>query len=125
MTDDKERGREIIEAHQEMVHHIEQGAGRIRLLSAVTVVVALVLAASYVLQLALPLSGQKSVTVSLTDPGNVAAELIVLFLTLVWLYVGLRNFSFSSRMKREIEASREKEKVLSERVSPSPAPQKT
>jgi hypothetical protein len=117
MSDEMERGPEIIDAHQELVRHIEQSAGRIRILSILTLVVAAVLAASYVSQLALPLTGTKTVTVNLSDPTNVAVELVVLALSIIWLYVGLQDLRFSSRMKGEIKAARSKEKELQNRIS--------
>jgi hypothetical protein len=117
MSDEMERGPEIIDAHQELVRHIEQSAGRIRILSILTLVVAAVLAASYVSQLALPLTGTKTVTVNLSDPTNVAVELVVLSLSIIWLYVGLQDLRFSSRMKGEIKTARSKEKELQNRIS--------
>jgi len=117
MSDDKEKGPQIIGAHQELVSHIEQGAGRIRVLSMVTVVVAAFLAISYIYQLALPLTGTTSVTVNLADPANVAVELVVLVLALVWLYVGVGDLRFSSRLHREIGKAREKEGEIAGRIS--------
>lgn len=117
MSDEKERGAEIIETHRELVLHVEQGAGRMRSLSVVTIVVAAILAVAYVSQIALPLAGTTTVTVSLTDPASVAAELVVLGLTLVWLFVGVRDLRFSWRMKSEIRSARLKEKEIQERIS--------
>jgi len=112
MDDDGERAPQIIDAHQELVRHIEQGAGRIRILSILTLIVAGVLAIAYISQLALPLIGTTVVTVNLSDPANVATELIVLALALVWLYVGASDLRFSWRMKDEIKAARAKEEEL-------------
>ena len=117
MSDGEERGPRIIDAHQELIKHIEQGAGRIRALSIVTIGVAMVLAASYVSQLLLPLAGVTSVPVNLTDPGTVGAELVVLGLALIWLYVGVRDLRFSSRMRAEIGEARSKEKEIQDRIS--------
>jgi hypothetical protein len=117
MSDEKEMGPEIIDAHQEMVRHIEQSAGRIRILSILTVGVAAVLAASYLLQLVLPLSGTTTVTVDLTAPSNIVVELIVLALALVWLYVGVSDLRFSWRMKKEISGARSMEKGIQDRIS--------
>jgi len=117
MAEDVERGPEILDAHQELVRHIEQGASKMRALSIITVVVAAVLAASYLSQLALTFTGTKTVTVTLTDPVNIAAELVVLALTLVWLYVGVRDLRFSWRIKREIRAARTKEEGIKKEVS--------
>ena len=88
-----------------------------RALSVVTIGVAVVLAASYVSQLALPLGGTDTVTVNLSDPGTVAAELIVLALAVAWLFVGAQDLRFSWRMKAEIRQARTKEKEILERLS--------
>jgi len=113
---DNERVADIIDAHQELVRHIEQGAARMRVLSALTLIVAAVLAASYLSQLALPLTGTTTVTVNLSDPYNIAVELVVLALALVWLYVGVQDYRFSSRMKRDILEARLKEKQIQDRI---------
>lgn len=117
MDDEKERGPGIIDAHQEMVRHIEQSAGRIRILSILTVGVAAVLSVSYLFQLVLPLTGTTTVTVDLASPSNIMAELVVLSLVLVWLYVGISDLRFSSRMKNEIRGARTKEKGIQDRIS--------
>lgn len=116
MADDKERGPEIIEAHQELVGHVEKSASRMRALSMLTVVVALALSASYVIEIFLPFFGQTVETVNLADPTLRALEVIVLALALLWLYVGVRDLRFSSRMKKEIREARMKEQGLGERV---------
>lgn len=117
MTDENERGPEIIDAHQELVQHIEQGTGRMRALSIVTIVVAAVLVVSYLSQLALPLTGTRTVTVNLADPGSIAAELVVLALALAWLYIGIQDLRFSWRMKAEIRSARSREKEIQDRIS--------
>ncbi len=117
MNDGKEEGQAIIDAHQDMVRHIEASAGKIRLLSAVTVFVAAILTVSYLSQLLLPLTGTTTVTVNLADPGNVATEVAVLVLALLWLFVGLRDLRFSWRIAGEIRAARAKEKSIEERMS--------
>ncbi len=117
MSKDADRGPAIIEAHQEMVEHVEQSAGRIRILSIVTVVVSVVLALSYVSQLALPFAGTSKVIVNLSDPVNVATELVVLALALIWLYVGMQNLRFSTRLRSEIETARLKEKDILDKIS--------
>jgi len=76
-----------------------------------------ILAVSYVSQLALPLRGTSTVTVHLSDPTNVASELVVLSLALVWLYVGVSDYRFSSRVRGRIEAARMKEKEIEERIT--------
>jgi hypothetical protein len=116
LNDEKEKGVEILEAHQEMVGHIERGARRIRVLSVVTIVVAAVLLVSYVYQLLLPLTGVKNVTVDLTAPSNQVAEVLVLILVLAWLYVGVRNLRFSSKMSRDIAKARTREEEVANRL---------
>ena len=116
MNDEKERGVEILEAHQEMVGHIEKGARRIKALSTVTILVAVVLSVSYVYELLLPLTGVKTVTVDLTAPSNQAAEVLVLVLVLAWLYVGVRDLLFSSKMSKEIARARAREEELGKRI---------
>jgi len=117
MSGDKEAGAEIIDAHQELVSRIEQSTGRIRALSLVTILVAAILAVSYVSQLALPLTGTDTVTVHLSDPANVASELIVLLLALAWMYIGVSDYRFSSRVRGQIETARRKEKEIEGRIS--------
>ena len=86
-------------------------------LSIVTIGVAVVLAASYVSQLALPFCGTDTATVNLSDPGTVAAELTVLALAVAWLFVGAQDLRFSWRMKAEIRQARTKEKEIQERLA--------
>jgi hypothetical protein len=117
MSDDKESGTEIIDAHQELVTRIEQSTGRIRALSLVTVLVAAILAVSYISQLALPLTGTSTVTVHLSDPANIASELVVLALALAWMYVGVSDYRFSSRVRAQIDTARAKEKEIEEKIS--------
>lgn len=117
MSGEAESGPDIIDAHQELVRRIEQGAGRMRALAVLSVAVASFLAVSYVAQLALPLAGTKTQTVDLTDPALVTAEILVLALALVWLYVGVSDLRFSWRISGEIRAARAKERQLEARVS--------
>ena len=117
MSDERERASEIIGAHQELVGRIEQSARRIRALAIVTILVTAILAVSYVSQLALPLAGTSTVTVHLSDPANVALELVVLALALAWMYVGVSDFRFSSRVSAQIREARAKEKRIEERIS--------
>lgn len=117
MSDEAERGPRILDAHQELVRHIESSTGRIRDLSIITVIVAGVLTFSYAWQLLLPLFGQSTVTVNLTEPTNIAAELIVLALALLWLVVGFSDLRFSLRMKGEIAKARAQENEIQDRIS--------
>lgn len=113
MPEEEPRGVRIIEAHQELVRHVEESSARIRALAVVTVVVAALLAALYAYQLAVPVAfGLTTVTVNLTSPANVATELVVLGLALVWLYVGARDYAFASKLAGEIRRAREDEKKI-------------
>ena len=117
MSDEREQGPQIVEAHQELVRRIEQGTRRMRALSIVTVSVAAILAVSYISQLALPLTGTLTVTVNLGDPGTVGVELIVLSLSLIWLFIGIQDLRFSWRMKAEISQARDKEDEIEGRLA--------
>jgi len=117
MTEEKERAAGVIEAHGELVGHIERSTSRMRALSAVTVVVASILLVSYAFQLLLPLTGVSSVTVNLRDPGNVSAEIVVLALAAAWLYVGVRDLVFSLRIRRRIVGARSREREIEKRIS--------
>jgi len=117
MTEDVERGPAILDAYQELVSRIEQSARRMRMLAALTVAVAVLLSIAYIFQIALPLTGTTSETVNLSDPTLMAAEVLVLVLTLLWLYVGVSDFRFTSRVRGEIAAARVKERQLQERMA--------
>ena len=117
MSDDRERGPDIIDAHQELVGHIERGVRRMRVLAVLSVAVSAFLAVSYLAQLALPLTGTRTETVDLADPALVATELVVLGVALVWLYVGLSDLKFSSKMMGEIGSARAKEKEIGQSIA--------
>jgi len=116
-AEDSQRVR-VIEAHQELIAHVEHGSSRMKALSAATVVVAALLAASYAYQIAYPLlSGRAEVTVNLTSPFNVAVELFVLALSLAWLLIGLQDYTFAQKLSRAIGRARAEEKTLEERIT--------
>ena len=117
MGDDEIDGAAVVAAHQELVSRVEKSATRMRILSLVTVLAAVFLVLSYASQLLLPFSGTTAVTVRLDDPGVVAGELVILALVLVWLWVGVSDYMFASRMRREIRNARLKEAEIAERVS--------
>jgi hypothetical protein len=119
MTDEREDSVKIIEAHQDLVAHLERSTGRMRALSLVTVIIAVVLALAYASQLALGLTGTTTVTVNLADPANETVEAIVLALTVLWLYVGLSDFLFSTRVRMVIARARTAEKELEKRLPPT------
>ncbi|MDA4127479.1 MAG: hypothetical protein OK452_09830 [Thaumarchaeota archaeon] len=107
MSEDKNPNVSTIELHEEFIQHIENGGGLVRTLSVVTVVVAALLATSYLSQLVLPyVYGVKSQTVNLVDPALQATELLLTALTLVWLYVGLRDYFFARRLAKQVKEIR-------------------
>ncbi len=117
LSDEKSPAVAIIEAHEEFVQHIESGSSKIRVLSLVTVTVAAVLFVSYAYQFLLPYAGgTTSVTVNLVDPTLQAAELALSVLTLVWLYIGIRDYLFTRRMAKAIREARALEKDIEKRI---------
>jgi hypothetical protein len=105
------------EAHEEFIQHVEDGRGKIRLLSIGIIVVGVFLSVSYSYQILLPfLSGTKIVTVNLADPSLIIAELLILGLSVVCLYVGVANYLFSSQLGRSIQKVRTLEKSIEERI---------
>jgi len=105
-----------VEIHEDFLQHVETGASKMKLLSWVTIIVAVILMLSYVSQLALPLTGTSSVTISLTDPTLVGTEILVLILTVAWLYVGVRNLRFTTGLARQISAARKAEAEIERRI---------
>ena len=107
----------ILDAHEEFVQHIESGQARIRVLSIITVVVAFVLLASYFDQVLTPFTtGTKVVTVNLLDPTLLALEVILILVTFAWLYVGVVNYLFASRLGKQIKEARVKEKEIASKL---------
>jgi len=108
----------IDEAHEDFAQHIEAGSRRIRLLSILTLVVSVLLLASYASQLILPFAtGQTTVTVNLLDPSLLVFEGLLVLLTLAWLYVGAINYLFSTRMSRQVKEAREREADIERKLS--------
>jgi hypothetical protein len=116
MPDEREDAVKVIEAHQELVARLERTTGRMRVLSLVTVLVAIFFALAYAYQLLLSFTGTKMVTVDLTDPANQATEVVVLLLALAWLYVGARDYLFSTKIKKVVREARLNEKELEKRL---------
>lgn len=108
----------IDEAHEDFAQHIEAGSGRIRTLSILTLVVSVLLFASYASQLILPfVTGQTTVTVNLVDPPLLVFEGLLVVLTLAWLYVGAINYLFSTRLSRQVKEAREREVEIERKLS--------
>lgn len=110
----------ILDAHEEFVQHIEGGQARIRVLSIITIAVAFVLLASYFDQVITPFTtGTKVVTVNLLDPTLLALESVLILVTFAWLYVGVVNYLFASRLGRQIKEARAREHEIEKRVEAS------
>lgn len=108
----------VVEAHEEFVQHIENGQGRIRALSILTMAVGVLLLASYFSQILYPfVTGQTTVQVNLLDPTLIVFEIVLIVLTFAWLYVGVINYLFSSRLGRMIRNARAAEKELGKRIT--------
>ena len=104
---------EIIEAHGSFVKHIEDGQARMKALSLITMVVAFLLLASYFDQVLTPFTtGTKVVTVNLLDPTLLALEVVLILVTFAWLYVGVVNYLFASRLGKQIKEARAKEREI-------------
>jgi hypothetical protein len=109
---------QIIEAHGSFVQHIENGSARMKGLSLITIVVAFLLLASYFDQVVTPFTtGTKVVTVNLLDPTLLALEVVLILVTFAWLYVGVANYLFASRLGRQIKDARAKEKEIERKLA--------
>ncbi len=109
---------EIIEAHGSFVQHIEDGQARMKVLSVITIVVAFLLLASYFYQVLTPFTtGTTVVTVNLLDPTLLALEAILIVVTFAWLYVGVVNYLFASRLGRQIKEARAKERDIERKLT--------
>ncbi len=118
MTEESSPGVEIIEAHEEFIQHLERGNSRVGRLSILTMVVALILLASYFSQLLLPFTtGTRFVQVDLLEPTLVVFEVSLLILTFAWVYVGAANYLFSSRLRRRVRRARATERELQRRIT--------
>lgn len=112
---------EIIEAHGSFVQHIEDGQARMKTLSIITIVVAFLLLASYFYQVLTPFAtGTTVVTVNLLDPTLLALEAILIVVTFAWLYVGVANYLFASRLGRRVKEARAKEDEIERRLEAPP-----
>jgi hypothetical protein len=104
----------IVELNELFVQRMEEGAGRLKLLSVVTLIVAVLLLASYASQVILPFAtGQTTVTVNLLDPYLLVFEGLLILLTIAWVYVGAVNFLWARRLGLRIAKVRtEEDKIL-------------
>lgn len=107
----------MMELNELFVQRIEDGAGRLKLLSTVTLVVAVLLLASYASQVILPFAtGQTTVTVNLLDPSLLVFEALLILLTVAWVYVGAVNFLWARRLGARIKKVRAEEDKILDRI---------
>ncbi len=117
MSEETPPGVRVLEAHEEFKQHIEAGASRVRVLGMITIGVTLVLIASYFSQLLLPyVSGTRYVRVDLLDPTLIATQILLIILTGAWLYVGVLNYLFATRMQKTVREIRVDEMELEKRI---------
>jgi len=118
MTEKEPSEKSIIEIHEEFLQRVEAGSSKIRALSAVTIVVAGLLAVSYVYQVASAyLTPTTTVTVNLKDPVLVIFEVALTALALAWFYVGVRDYRFVSGLSKSISRARALEKGIESEIS--------
>ena len=118
MSEEDSRKQSILEAHEEFIQHIEKGSSKIRTLSVTTLVVAVLLAASYLYQIVLPYTTDTTtVTVNLLDPTLQLTEVVVLAIALAWLYVALRDYLFTTKLTRAIKEIRRQEREIEKRIT--------
>lgn len=102
-------GVSIIELQEEFIQHVERGGRKIRMLALIATVAGAYFAASYFAQLVIfpYVLGVTSEPVDLVDPGVVAAGVLSLAVSVLWLYAGVRNLLFERRLaKRVMEVRR-------------------
>jgi len=119
MTEERSPGSQIIELNEELLQHIEVGSSKIMKLSIITIGVSSLLAIGFFSQLIVAplLLGMTTVTVNLLDPLLAAFEAVLLALTVLWLYVALRDYRFTSRLSKSIKEIRAKEAEFEKRIT--------
>jgi len=121
LTEERHPGVMAIETYEEFLQRVEAAGSKIRVLSGVTIFVALLLAATYVSQLLVVpfLLGVTTQTVNLVDPTLIAFESGLLILVLIWLYVGVRGYWFMTKLARQIREIRSVQSELAKRIGGS------
>jgi hypothetical protein len=105
--DERSPGVMKIETADDFMQHIEAGGNKIRVLAVTSVVVAILLIAAYILQLLLPFTtNTKVVEVNLADPSLMALELFLVALGAAWLYLGFREYQFTTRLRKQVKEVR-------------------
>ena len=117
-NEEKSVGVMVIDAHEELIQHLESGQAKIRLLSVITMIVAFLLVAGYFSQILLPFvsTASRYQTVDLLSPTLIVTEVVLMILGAAWLYVGLVNYLFSARLNKRIREIRSYERELMERM---------
>ncbi len=96
-----------LEVEEEFMQHVEAGGNKIRTLAIVSFAVAFLLVASYIIELLLPLtSSTKVVEVNLADPSLMALEVFLILLGMAWLYLGFREYQFTTRLRKQVKEVR-------------------
>jgi hypothetical protein len=110
-------GIQMLELNELFVQRVEEGTGRVKLLSVVTLVVSFLLLVSYASQVILPFAtGQTTFTVNLLDPSLLVLEGILILLTIAWVYVGAVNFLWARRIGSRVRKLREQEDEILKRI---------
>ncbi len=109
---------QAIDSYQKLVERVEWGGSKIIGLSITTIIVAFLLMASYVSRLILPYTlGTRYVQVDLLNPGLIATQVVLVMMVGAWLYVGISNYLFATRLRRSVKEIRSAEKELEKRIS--------
>ncbi|MDA4128154.1 MAG: hypothetical protein OK422_01610 [Thaumarchaeota archaeon] len=117
MAEDKSLALEASRLNEAFVEHIEVGGRKVRTMALVTTAVASFLLLSYVIQLVLPFAlGTTTVTVNLVDPTLVIFEVVLIVFTILWLFVGLRDYFFMTRISKQIKEIRAQEAEIGKRI---------
>ena len=107
----------FLELREEVLQRVEAVGGKIKRLSQITMFVATALALGFVTQIVIPyLGGNATQTVNLTDPILVTVEVVLTALALVWLYVGVSDYLFTTRLSKSIRRARVLEKEIENEV---------
>lgn len=119
MKEEEVSPQEAAELREEVLQRVEAVGTRIKRLASVTVIVAFLLAMSYIVEMVYPYAtGSTSATVNLRDPGLVALEALLTVLALAWLYVGVSDYRFVSKLGKSIRVARARERDLEKSISP-------
>lgn len=111
----------VIEAHEELIQHIEAGEIRMRVLSVISVIIAGFLIASYFSQLLLPyVSNTTVVSVNLRAPVLILTEVVVLIVAAAWMCVGVTDYLFARRLGKQVHEIRVAERELEKRIMETP-----